>query len=78
VQRSGPIDLDQIAGSRAGDLFDGLNVFEWVECWTPQEEAAGCGRAFADSDPARALDAYREGLDYGWQRRIMQFESVIA
>jgi hypothetical protein len=39
---------------------------------------AGYGRAFADSDPARALDAYREGLDYCRQQRIMQFESVIA
>ena len=25
---------------------------------------AGYGRTFAETDPARALDAYREGLDY--------------
>lgn len=29
-------------------------------------------------NPARALDAYREGLDYCRQHRIMQFELVIA
>ncbi len=39
---------------------------------------AGYTRAFADSDPARALDAYREGLDYCRRQRIMQLKSVIA
>jgi tetratricopeptide (TPR) repeat protein len=39
---------------------------------------AGYGRAFAESDPDRALDVYREGLEYCRQQRIPQFEGVIA
>ncbi len=39
---------------------------------------AGYGRAFAETDPARALDAYREGLAYCERHRILQFEGVIA
>ncbi len=39
---------------------------------------AGYGRAFAETDPARALDAYREGLEYCQRHRILQFEGVIA
>ena len=36
------------------------------------------GRAFAESDPDRALDVYREGLEYCRQHRILQFEGLIA
>ncbi len=39
---------------------------------------AGCGRAFAETDPARALDAYREGLTYARAQRLAIWEALIA
>ncbi len=39
---------------------------------------AGYGRAFAETDPARALDAHREGLACCRRHRIVLFEGVIA
>jgi predicted ATPase len=37
-----------------------------------------CGRAFADSDPTRALAALREGLDYARTHRVFFAEDLIA
>jgi predicted ATPase len=39
---------------------------------------AGYGRSFEETDPDRALDAYREGLEYCQQHRNQQFGAVIA
>jgi hypothetical protein len=39
---------------------------------------AGYGRAFAETDPPRALRAYREGLQYCREQRVLSTEAVIA
>jgi predicted ATPase/class 3 adenylate cyclase len=36
------------------------------------------GRAFAEADPAKALDAYHEGLDYARAQRLPLWEGLIA
>jgi tetratricopeptide (TPR) repeat protein len=38
----------------------------------------GYGRAFAATEPVRALDAYREGLAYTKQHRLLLLDAVIA
>ena len=38
----------------------------------------GCGRAFTETDPVRALAAYREGLVYTQQQRLPLWEALIA
>lgn len=38
----------------------------------------GYGRAFSDSDPARALNAYRQGLDYTRENRVPIIEAYIS
>ncbi len=39
---------------------------------------AGYGRAFADTDPDRALAAYREGLEHARKHRVLLQEAIIA
>src|SRR5262249_30676106 len=39
---------------------------------------AGYGRAFTDTDPERALRAYREGLDYARDHGLVVWEARIA
>ena len=39
---------------------------------------AGYGRAFAETDPVRALDTLREGLAYSREHRLPFYEAVIA
>jgi predicted ATPase len=39
---------------------------------------AGCGRAFTDTDPQRALAAFREALDYSRQHRVLILEHATA
>jgi hypothetical protein len=38
----------------------------------------GCGRAYTESDPQRALDIFRDGLAYTRQHRLPFFEAVMA
>ena len=38
----------------------------------------GCGRAYTESDPQRALDIFRDGLAYTRQHRLPFFEAAIA
>ena len=38
----------------------------------------GCGRAFSESDPARAQDAFREGLAYTPEHRLLLWEAIMA
>ncbi len=38
----------------------------------------GCGRAYTESDPQRALDNFRDGLAYTRQHRLPLFEAAIA
>jgi predicted ATPase len=37
-----------------------------------------CGRAFTDTDPVRALDAFREALTYSREHRVPYMEATIA
>ena len=39
---------------------------------------AGYARAFADTDPDRALAAYREGLEHAREHRLLLHEAIIA
>jgi hypothetical protein len=38
----------------------------------------GCGRAYTESDPQRALDIFRDGLAFTRQHRLPFFEAVMA
>ena len=46
--------------------------------WMVAYAINGFGQAFADADPARALEAYREGLLHTRQHRLPWWEAVIA